>query len=105
MKVFRNLETGNVLRKEALLIYTVLIAASTSVFDYNRLVADFNRLYELLTQARLDAIYTKAKIFVKFDGDLVTVTNEPPSKILTAAIQTLAVLAYDTTLGGRHDRF
>ena len=60
---------------------------------------DFDRLYELLNKARLDAIYKKAKVVVKFDDHKVTIISEPPSKILTAAIPSLAVVDYDTTLG------
>ena len=98
------LECGNrinPLRKKALLysVCLILIAAGLIVLDYNRLAADFDRLYELLTQARLDAIYKKAKVVVKFDGDQVFINTEPASEPFTAVIPTLAVVDYDTTLG------
>ena len=44
-------------------------------------------------------MYKKAKVVVKFDGDRVTVSSETPSKIIAAEIPSLAVVAYDTTLG------
>ena len=89
------------MRKKALLysLYALLIAASLIVLDYNRLTLDFDRLYELLNKARLDAIYGKVKVIVKFDGDQVTVTSKAAPEPLTAVIPTLAGVDYDTTLG------
>jgi hypothetical protein len=74
----------------------VIIAIS---WDIQRLDNNFNQMYLLLRTARVDALYMKTTVIVRFNGNIVTVTNKKNSRIITTTIPTIAKVDYDTVMG------
>lgn len=74
----------------------VIIAIS---WDLQRLDNNFNQLYLLLRTARVDALYMKTTVIVRFNGNIVTVTNQKNSRIITTTIPMIAKVDYDTVMG------
>jgi hypothetical protein len=70
-----------------------------TLWDLQRLDKDFNQLYLLLRTARVDALYMKTTIIVRFNGSTVTVTNQKDSKTMTTTIPMISRVDYDTTIG------
>jgi hypothetical protein len=84
------------------MLFSLLIMAGVyggTLWDLQRLDKDFNQLYLLLRTARVDALYMKTTIIVRFNGSTVTVTNQKDSKTMTTTIPMISRVDYDTTIG------
>jgi hypothetical protein len=53
----------------------------------------------LLRTARVDALYMKTTVIVRFNGSMVTVTNQKDSRNITTTIPMIAKVDYDTVMG------
>jgi hypothetical protein len=78
---------------------TISIVYGTILWDVEQLDKDFNQLYLLLRTARVDALYMKTTVIVRFNGNTVTVTNQKDSKSKTTIIPMIAKIDYDTVMG------
>jgi Tfp pilus assembly protein FimT len=81
------------------ILLPIAVASVAVSWDLQRLDKDFNHLYSLLKTARWDAFYKDTTIIVRFNGNVVTVTNQKDSKNMTTTIPMIARVQYDTTLG------
>ena len=82
-----------------LCLAVILVAGLFVIWDMQRLDKDFNRLFLLLKTARVDAFYKSTIITVRFDGDMVTVSDQKDSKSITTTMPTISKVDYDTTMG------
>jgi len=81
------------------ILLPIAVAGVAISWDLQRLDKDFNHLYLLLRTARWDAFYKETTIIVRFNGNMVAVTNQKDSKNMTTTIPTIARVDYDTTMG------
>jgi hypothetical protein len=81
------------------ILLPIAVASVVILWDLQRLDKDFNHLYLLLRTARLDAFYKKTTIIVKFNGNMVTVTNQKDSENTITLIPMIARVDYDTVMG------
>ena len=81
------------------ILATIAVAYGAILWDLQRLDKNFNQLYLLLRTARVDALYKRTTIIVRFNGNRVTVTNQKDSKNMTTTIPTIAKVSYDTVMG------
>ena len=81
------------------ILLPITVASVAVSWDLRRLDEDFNHLYSLLKNARWDAFYKDATIIVRFNGNMVIVTNQKESKNMTTTIPMIAKIDYDTAMG------
>ena len=81
------------------ILLTIAVVYGGILWDLQRLDKDFNQLYLLLRTARVDALYMKTTVIVRFNGNTVTVTNQKDSRNITTAIPMIAKVDYDTVMG------
>ena len=81
------------------ILLTIAVVYGGILWDLQRLDKDFNHLYLLLRTARVDALYMKTTVIVRFNGNTVTVTNQKDSRNITTAIPMIAKVDYDTVMG------
>ena len=81
------------------ILLTIAVVYGGILWDLQRMNKDFNQLYLLLRTARVDALYMKTTVIVRFNGNTVTVTNQKDSRNITTAIPMIAKVDYDTVMG------
>jgi Tfp pilus assembly protein FimT len=81
------------------ILVTIAVANAAILWDLLRLDKDFNQLYLMLRTARVDALYMKTTVIVRFNGSMVTVTNQKDSRNITTTIPMIAKVDYDTVMG------
>jgi len=81
------------------ILLTIAVVYGGILWDLQRLDKNFNQLYLLLRTARVDALYMKTTVIVRFNGNTVTVTNQKDSRNITTAIPMIARVDYDTVMG------
>ena len=86
-------------RTSIIILLTSAILIIATSWDINRLDNNFNQLFLLLRTARVDALYMKTTVIVRFNGNTVTVSNQKDSKSKTTIIPTIAKVDYETTMG------
>jgi hypothetical protein len=81
-----------------LLFFTAVV--SLAIFwDLRSLNKEFDQLSLLLRSARMDALYMRTTVIVRFNGNEVTVTNQKDLKSMTTIIPRIAWVDYDTVMG------
>jgi hypothetical protein len=81
------------------ILLTIAVVYGGILWDLQRLDKNFDQLYLLLRTARVDALYMKTTVIVRFNGNTVTVTNQKDSRNITTAIPMIARVDYDTVMG------
>jgi len=81
------------------ILLTIAVVYGGILWDLQRLDKNFNQLYLLLRTARVDALYMKTTVIVRFNGNTVTVTNQKDSRNITTTIPMIAKVDYDTVMG------
>ena len=81
------------------ILLTIAVVYGGILWDLQRLDKNFDQLYLLLRTARVDALYMKTTVIVRFNGNTVTVTNQKDSRNITTAIPMIAKVDYDTVMG------
>jgi hypothetical protein len=81
------------------ILLPIAVASVAILWDLQRLDKNFNSLYSLLKTARWDAFYKDTTIIVRFNGSVVTVTNQKNSTSITSTIPTISRVDYDTVMG------
>ncbi len=81
------------------ILVTIVVVYGAILWDEKRLDDDFKQLFLLLRTARVDALYMKMTVIVKFIGNTVTVTNQKDSRVIATTISTIAKVDYDTVMG------
>ena len=81
------------------ILLAIAVVYGGFLWDLQRLDKNFNQLYLLLRTARVDALYMKTTVIVRFNGNTVTVTNQKDSRNITTAIPMIARVDYDTVMG------
>src|SRR5450759_5251057 len=81
------------------ILLTLAVVYGGILWDLHRLDKNFDQLYLLLRTARVDALYMKTTVIVRFNGNTVTVTNQKDSRNITTVIPMIAKVDYDTVMG------
>jgi len=85
-------------RNLTILLFFTAVLSFTIFWDLRSLNKEFDQLYLLLRAARMDALYMRTKVIVRFNGNEVTVTNQKDPKSMTTIIPRLAKVNYDTVM-------